>query len=85
MEPRKVVSRGYSSWLLYGAFGSMAFLLNGLGAVLAPLQKDLHVNRGEVAFYPSLFAAASSSSASPEGPSLAVSAELQPCASRSQR
>jgi MFS family permease len=35
----------------------MAFLLNGLGAVLAPLQKDLHVNRGDVAFYPSLFAA----------------------------
>jgi MFS family permease len=34
----------------------MAFLLNGLGAVLAPLQKDLRVTRGEVAFYPSLFA-----------------------------
>jgi len=56
-ETRKVVSRGYSTWLLYGTFGSMAFLLNGLGAVLAPLQKDLHVNRGDVAFYPSLFAA----------------------------
>jgi len=35
----------------------MAFLLNGLGAVLAPLQRDLHVSRGDVAFYPSLFAA----------------------------
>jgi fucose permease len=34
----------------------MAFLLNGLGAVLEPLQKDLHVSRGAVAFYPSLFA-----------------------------
>src|SRR6202162_78554 len=34
----------------------MAFLLNGLGAVLVPLQKELHVSRGEVAFYPSLFA-----------------------------
>jgi MFS family permease len=35
----------------------MAFLLNGLGGVLEPLQKDLHVSRGDVAFYPSLFAA----------------------------
>jgi MFS family permease len=34
----------------------MAFLLNGMGAVLAPLQKELRVTRGEVAFYPSLFA-----------------------------
>jgi len=34
----------------------MAFLLNGLGAVLVPLQKELHVSRGEVAFYPCLFA-----------------------------
>ena len=31
-------------------------MLNGLGAVLAPLQKELRVSRGEVAFYPSLFA-----------------------------
>jgi MFS family permease len=35
----------------------MAFLLNGLGGVLEPLQRDLHVTRGDVAFYPSLFAA----------------------------
>jgi MFS family permease len=35
----------------------MAFLLNGLGGVLEPLQRDLHVSRGDVAFYPSLFAA----------------------------
>jgi predicted MFS family arabinose efflux permease len=34
----------------------MAFLLNGLGAVLVPLQKELRVSRGAVAFYPSLFA-----------------------------
>ena len=34
----------------------MAFLLNGLGAVLAPLQVELGVKRGDVAFYPSLFA-----------------------------
>jgi MFS family permease len=35
----------------------MAFLLNGLGAVLEPLQHDLRISRGGVAFYPSLFAA----------------------------
>jgi MFS family permease len=34
----------------------MAFLLNGLGAVLAPLRTELGVKRGDVAFYPSLFA-----------------------------
>jgi len=49
-------SRGHATWLLYGVFGCMAFMLNGLGAVLAPLQRELHVSRGEVAFYPSLFA-----------------------------
>ena len=50
------ISRGYATWLLYLVFSCMAFLLNGLGAVLAPLQKELGVTRGEVAFYPSLFA-----------------------------
>ncbi len=45
-------SRGYATWLLFGVFGCMAFLLNGLGAVLVPLQKELHVSRGAVAFYP---------------------------------
>jgi MFS family permease len=44
------------TWLLYAVFGCMAFLLNGLGAVLAPLQSELGVKRGDVAFYPSLFA-----------------------------
>ena len=50
------LSRGHATWLLYGVFSSMAFLLNGLGAVLPPLQRELHVSRGQVAFYPSLFA-----------------------------
>lgn len=45
-----------AKWLLYGVFACMAFLLNGLGAVLVPLQRELHVSRGAVAFYPSLFA-----------------------------
>jgi MFS family permease len=49
--------RGASTWLLYAALGCLGFLLNGLGAVLAPLQADLHVSRAQVAFYPSLFAA----------------------------
>ena len=56
MDQPEEPSRGRATWLLYGVFGSMAFMLNGLGAVLAPLQKELHVSRGEVAFYPSLFA-----------------------------
>ncbi len=34
----------------------LSFLLNGLGAVLVPLQKDLHTDRAQVAFYPTLFA-----------------------------
>jgi MFS family permease len=50
-------SRGHVTWLLYGVFACMAFLLNGLGAVLGPLQAELRVERGDVAFYPSLFAA----------------------------
>jgi MFS family permease len=50
------LSRGHATWLLYGVFSCMAFLLNGLGAVLPPLQRELHVSRGQVAFYPSLFA-----------------------------
>ena len=56
MERPVGLSRGYATWLLYGVFSSMAFLLNGLGAVLPPLQRELHVSRGQVAFYPSLFA-----------------------------
>jgi MFS family permease len=51
-----MLSRGSATWLLFGVFSCMAFLLNGMGAVLVPLQKELHVSRGEVAFYPSLFA-----------------------------
>ena len=50
------MSRGHATWLLYGVFSSMAFLLNGMGAILPPLQAELHVSRGQVAFYPSLFA-----------------------------
>ena len=49
--------RSAFTWLLYAAFACMAFLLNGLGAVLAPLQTELHVSRGDIAFYPSAFAA----------------------------
>ena len=44
--------------LLYAALGMLGFLLNGIGAILAPLQEQLGVSRAEVAFYPSLFAIA---------------------------
>jgi len=56
VERAERLSRGHATWLLYGVFSCMAFLLNGLGAVLPPLQRELHVSRGQVAFYPSLFA-----------------------------
>ena len=48
--------RGNSTWLLYAVLSCLSFLLNGLGAVLVPLQKDLHAGRATVAFYPTLFA-----------------------------
>jgi MFS family permease len=51
------LSRGSATWLLYAVLSCLGFLLNGLGAVLVPLQKDLHVDRAQVAFYPTLFAA----------------------------
>jgi MFS family permease len=50
------LSRGSATWLLYVVLSCLSFLLNGLGAILVPLQKDLHVDRNEVAFYPTLFA-----------------------------
>jgi fucose permease len=56
VERYEALSRASATWLLYAVFSCMAFLLNGLGAVLEPLQKDLRVSRGGVAFYPSLFA-----------------------------
>jgi fucose permease len=54
---RSRLSRGNVTWLLYVIFACMAFLLNGLGAVLVPLQRELGVTRADVAFYPSFFAA----------------------------
>jgi MFS family permease len=51
------LTRQRSTWLLYAVLACLGFLLNGLGAVLAPLQADLQVSRAQVAFYPSLFAA----------------------------
>src|SRR3569833_3229738 len=50
------LSRGNETWLLYVVLSCLSFLLNGLGAILVPLQKDLHVDRDSVAFYPTLFA-----------------------------
>jgi MFS family permease len=50
------LSRDRATWLLYVVLSCFGFLLNGLGAVLVPLQRDLHVDRDQVAFYPTLFA-----------------------------
>lgn len=48
--------RGTATWVLYAVLSCLGFLLNGIGAVLAPLQRDLGVDRSQVAFYPTLFA-----------------------------
>ncbi len=53
-----VLIRDRLTLVLYAALGMLGFLLNGIGAVLAPLQDQLGVSRAEVAFYPSLFAVA---------------------------
>jgi MFS family permease len=50
------LSRDVATWLLYVVLSCFGFLLNGLGAILVPLQKDLGVGRDRVAFYPTLFA-----------------------------
>ncbi|MCO5991393.1 MFS transporter [Actinoallomurus spadix] len=51
------LTRDTATWVLYAVLSCMSYLLNGMGAVLAPLQDDLGVNRAQVAFYPTLFAA----------------------------
>ncbi|MFB9838783.1 MFS transporter, partial [Actinoallomurus acaciae] len=56
MERSGGLSRGGATWLLYAVLSCFGFLLNGLGAILVPLQKDLRVGRDQVAFYPTLFA-----------------------------
>ena len=42
--------------LLVGALGLVGFWLNGIGPALPQLQRELHVSRGTVAFYPGAFA-----------------------------
>ncbi|HEX4016800.1 MAG TPA: MFS transporter, partial [Frankiaceae bacterium] len=44
--------------LLYATLGLLGYWLNGLGSVLGQLQRQLQVDRGSVAFYPSMFAVA---------------------------
>ena len=50
-------SRDRNTWTLYWLLGLVGFLLNGLGAALGSLKDQLHVDRSQVAFYPTLFAA----------------------------
>lgn len=49
--------RDRNTWTLYWLLGLVGFLLNGLGAALGSLKDQLHVDRSQVAFYPTLFAA----------------------------
>lgn len=55
-EPRVVAPRGRLTWILFGVSGCYAYLLNGIGLILTPLQRELGVSRGEVALLPALFA-----------------------------
>jgi fucose permease len=57
-ETPAVLVRDRLTLVLYATLGMLGFLLNGIGAILAPLQEQLGVSRAEVAFYPSLFAVA---------------------------
>jgi MFS family permease len=49
--------RDRNTWTFYWLLGLVGFLLNGLGAALGSLKDQLHVDRAQVAFYPTLFAA----------------------------
>lgn len=57
MAPARIV-RDRMTIALYIAMGLQNLLLSGWGAVLEPLREQLGVSRDQVAFYPSLFAAA---------------------------
>ena len=50
--------RGTLTWILFGVSACFSYLLTGIGSILAPLQDELGVSRGEVALLPTLFAAA---------------------------
>ena len=50
-------SRTSTTWLLYVVMGCLGYLLNGLGAILQPLERALGVSQAWVSFYPTLFAA----------------------------
>ena len=50
--------RSRATYELYASFAILGFSLNGLGAILQPLQADLGVSRARVAFYPTMFAVA---------------------------
>ena len=49
--------RDQETWALYGLLGARRLPAHRARATLAPLQDDLDVERAQVAFYPSLFAA----------------------------
>ena len=55
-EPQSVAPRGRLTWILFGVGGCFAYLLNGIGSILTPMQRELGVSRGEVALLPTLFA-----------------------------
>lgn len=55
-DPQRIAPRGRLTWALFLVGGAGSYLLNGMGAILAPLQEELGASRAEVGVYPTLFA-----------------------------
>lgn len=56
VQPDSLAPRGRLTWALFLIGGSTSYLLNGMGAILAPIQEELGASRAEVGVYPTLFA-----------------------------
>lgn len=56
MHPDSIAPRGRLTWALFLVGASGSYLLNGMGAILAPIQEELGASRAEVGVYPTLFA-----------------------------
>jgi len=56
VHPDSIAPRGRLTWALFLVGASGSYLLNGMGAILAPIQEELGASRAEVGVYPTLFA-----------------------------
>ncbi len=55
-DNERVAPRDRLTWILFAVAGSFAYLLNGIGSILAAIQDELGISRSQVALLPSLFA-----------------------------